>query len=176
PPGRHVEDRRLAGERDRARVVLQFGDELPDADEKEGGDGEAAGDIEEEEIAAEPVPPPAEGDDEGVDELQVVELPEGQEDFGVEAAAEAAVGEEPAAEAEATAAEPGAAAEPKPRDLVLSGWVAPADALAGKPAILDVPAGRGRVILFAFNPLHRHLNHSDHRLLYNVILHWNDLP
>jgi hypothetical protein len=59
-------------------------------------------------------------------------------------------------------------AEPKPRDLVLSGWVSPPDALAGKPAILDVPAGEGRVIFFSFNPLHRYLNHSDFRLLFNT--------
>jgi hypothetical protein len=54
--------------------------------------------------------------------------------------------------------------------------VSPPDALAGKPAILDVPAGEGRVVFFAFNPLHRHLNHSDFRLVFNTILHWNDLP
>ena len=46
----------------------------------------------------------------------------------------------------------------------------------GKPAILDVPVGKGRVILFAFNPLHRYLNLSDFRFAYNAILHWNDLP
>jgi hypothetical protein len=48
--------------------------------------------------------------------------------------------------------------------------------LEGKPAILDVPVGDGRVILFSFNPMHRYLNHSDFRYLYNVLLNWNDLP
>jgi hypothetical protein len=63
--------------------------------------------------------------------------------------------------------------------LVLSGFVKGEDAVNGKPAILDLPAasaGAGRVILFAFNPLHRFLNLSDFRLVYNVILNWNDLP
>jgi hypothetical protein len=62
------------------------------------------------------------------------------------------------------------------RDLLLSGFVKGKDAVDGKPAILDVPMGKGRVILFAFNPLHRYLNHSDFRFVYNVILNWNDLP
>jgi Zinc carboxypeptidase len=70
--------------------------------------------------------------------------------------------------------------EPKPaaekRDLLVSGFVKGKDAVDGKPAILDVPTGKGRMILFAFNPLHRYLNHSDFRFVYNVILNWNDLP
>ncbi|HKI01199.1 MAG TPA: M14 family zinc carboxypeptidase [Thermoanaerobaculia bacterium] len=68
--------------------------------------------------------------------------------------------------------------EPKKDDgkLVLSGFVRGEDQVNGKPAILDVPSGRGRVILFAFNPLHRYLNLSDFRLVYNALLNWNDLP
>ncbi|MFL6193916.1 MAG: M14 family zinc carboxypeptidase [Thermoanaerobaculia bacterium] len=60
--------------------------------------------------------------------------------------------------------------------LVLSGFVRGEDAVNGKPAILDVPAGKGRVILFSFNPLHRFLNLSDFRFVYNALLNWNDLP
>ncbi|HZL86048.1 MAG TPA: M14 family zinc carboxypeptidase [Candidatus Krumholzibacteria bacterium] len=60
--------------------------------------------------------------------------------------------------------------------LVLSGFVKDTATLDGKPAILDVPTGAGRVILFSFNPLHRYLNHSDFRLVYNAVLNWNDLP
>lgn len=167
------------GERDRGRVVLQFGDVLPDdGDDAEDEAAGAGGEIEEEVIAAEPVPAPEEGDEseDGEAAMSVVELPEGQEDFGIEASADASIepaGTESATVGAETDAEP---AEPKPRDLVLSGWVAPPDALAGKPAILDVPAGEGRVVFFAFNPLHRHLNLSDFRLVYNAILHWNDLP
>ena len=68
--------------------------------------------------------------------------------------------------------------EPKKEDnrLVLSGFVKGEDAINGKPAILDLPAGKGRVILFAFNPLHRYLNLADFRFLYNALLNWNDLP
>ncbi|HJX26367.1 MAG TPA: peptidase, partial [Thermoanaerobaculia bacterium] len=60
--------------------------------------------------------------------------------------------------------------------LVLSGFVRGEDVVDGKPAILDLPVEQGRVILFAFNPLHRYLNLSDFRLVYNVLLNWNDLP
>jgi hypothetical protein len=65
---------------------------------------------------------------------------------------------------------------PEDNKLVLSGFVRGADEVDGKPAILDVPAGKGRVILFAFNPLHRYLTLSDFRFVYNVLLNWNDLP
>lgn len=64
----------------------------------------------------------------------------------------------------------------KDKRLVLSGFVRGEDVVDGKPAILDVPVGKGRVILFAFNPLHRHLNLSDFRFVYNALLNWNDLP
>lgn len=60
--------------------------------------------------------------------------------------------------------------------LVLSGFVRGEDQIDGKPAILDLPAGKGRVILFSFNPLHRYLNLSDFRFVYNALLNWNDLP
>jgi hypothetical protein len=64
----------------------------------------------------------------------------------------------------------------KDKKLVLSGFVKGEEAVDGKPAILDEPVGKGRVILFSFNPLHRYLNHSDFRFVYNVLLNWNDLP
>ena len=51
----------------------------------------------------------------------------------------------------------------------------PAETLDGMPAILDVPAGRGHVLLFAFNPMHRYLTHSDFRFVYNALLNWDDL-
>ncbi|MFQ5720590.1 MAG: hypothetical protein ACE5IK_13700, partial [Acidobacteriota bacterium] len=56
-------------------------------------------------------------------------------------------------------------------DLVLSGMVEGEEIIAGKPAIVDMPVGAGRVVLFNFNPLHRYLNHSDFRLVYNAILY-----
>ena len=56
--------------------------------------------------------------------------------------------------------------------LVVSGqaW---GEERARRPArVLDLPAGRGRVVAFNFNPLHRDLNRGDHRLVWNAILNW----
>ncbi len=60
--------------------------------------------------------------------------------------------------------------------MLVSGAIKGEDELEGRPAILDLPAGKGRVIAFLFNPIHRDLNRSDHRLLWNAILNWNALP
>jgi hypothetical protein len=66
--------------------------------------------------------------------------------------------------------------EPKRPPLVVSGGVKGAEELEGKPAILDLPTGQGRVVAFDFDPIHRYLTLSDFRLVWNVILNWNDLP
>jgi hypothetical protein len=63
--------------------------------------------------------------------------------------------------------------EPK---LVVSGGIKGASEIEGKPAILDVPTGRGRVVAFDFDPIHRYLTLSDFRLVWNAILNWNDRP
>jgi hypothetical protein len=65
---------------------------------------------------------------------------------------------------------------PKEVPLVVSGGVKGADEVEGKPAILDIPTGQGRVVAFDFDPIHRYLTLSDFRLVWNVLLNWNDLP
>ena len=60
--------------------------------------------------------------------------------------------------------------------MLVSGAVKGEDELEGRPAILDLPAGRGRVLAFNFNPMHRDLNRSDYRFLWNAVLNWNALP
>jgi hypothetical protein len=44
--------------------------------------------------------------------------------------------------------------------------------LIGRPAILDMPVGKGHVVSFNFNPMHRDLNRGDQRMLWNTILNW----
>ena len=67
--------------------------------------------------------------------------------------------------------------EKKDEKFLLSGYVSGESELEKKGAVLDVPRNAGgRVILYSFNPLHRHLNHGDHNYLYNALLHWNDFP
>ncbi|HZI94581.1 MAG TPA: M14 family zinc carboxypeptidase [Patescibacteria group bacterium] len=63
--------------------------------------------------------------------------------------------------------------------LVVSGGARHLENLEGRPAIMDLPAGvgaRGHVLAFNFNPMHRDLNHSDYRFLWNGILNWSALP
>jgi hypothetical protein len=56
--------------------------------------------------------------------------------------------------------------------LVVSGQAWGQAGLIGRPAVLDMPMGRGRVVAFNFNPVHRDLNRGDQRLLWNAILNW----
>ncbi len=56
--------------------------------------------------------------------------------------------------------------------FVVSGQAWGESRLIGRPAILDMPVGRGHVVAFNFNPLHRDLNRGDHRLVWNAIINW----
>jgi hypothetical protein len=56
--------------------------------------------------------------------------------------------------------------------LLVSGQVWGAAGLIGRPAIFDLPEGRGHVVAFNFNPLHRDLNRGDQRMLWNALLNW----
>jgi Zinc carboxypeptidase len=56
--------------------------------------------------------------------------------------------------------------------FVISGQAWGEGNLIGRPAILDLPEGRGHVVAFNFNPLHRDLNRGDQRMLWNAIINW----
>ncbi len=58
------------------------------------------------------------------------------------------------------------------KEFVVSGQAWGAENLVGRPAILDMPVGKGHVVCFNFNPMHRDLNRGDQRLLWNAILNW----
>ena len=58
------------------------------------------------------------------------------------------------------------------KPFVESGQAWGEENLIGRPAILDMPVGKGHVVCFNFNPLHRDLNRGDQRLLWNAILNW----
>jgi hypothetical protein len=59
-----------------------------------------------------------------------------------------------------------------PGPMVVSGGMRGEKALDGRPAILDFPLGAGHVIAYNFSPIHRDMNRSDHRFLWNAILNW----
>ena len=58
------------------------------------------------------------------------------------------------------------------QSFVVSGQAWGEENLIGRPAILDMPVGKGHVVCFNFNPMHRDLNRGDQRLLWNAILNW----
>src|SRR6185369_14818449 len=61
------------------------------------------------------------------------------------------------------------------KDLLVSGMLAGGSELAGKPAVVDVPVGRGHVVMFANNPMWRHETHGSFSLLFNAILNYDSL-
>jgi len=61
------------------------------------------------------------------------------------------------------------------QSLIVSGGALHEGDLCGRPAILAVPTGDGVVVAYNFNPIHRDLNRSDFRLLWNGILNWHAL-
>jgi hypothetical protein len=59
--------------------------------------------------------------------------------------------------------------------LLVSGQVWGEAGLLGRPAVLDMPAGKGHVVAFNFNPFHRDLNRGDQRLVWNAIINWQSI-
>ena len=59
---------------------------------------------------------------------------------------------------------------------VISGMVKNEDKIVGQGAIFDIPVGKGHVVSFTFNPLHRFLNQHDEPMLWNAILNWDVKP
>lgn len=60
---------------------------------------------------------------------------------------------------------------------LLSGMLSGADNLVRKTFAVDVPGannGKGRVIMFANNPIYRWQNHGEFNMVFNSIINWND--
>jgi hypothetical protein len=58
------------------------------------------------------------------------------------------------------------------KPFVVSGQAWGEQNLIGRPAILDMPVGKGHVVSFNFNPMHRDMNRGDQRLLWNALINW----
>lgn len=65
--------------------------------------------------------------------------------------------------------------DPQGGSFLVSGQVWGESNLIGRPAIFDMPVGKGHVVAFNFNPLHRDLNRGDQRLLWNAIINWQQI-
>jgi hypothetical protein len=61
------------------------------------------------------------------------------------------------------------------KELLVSGMLAGGSELAGKAAVVDVPVGKGHVVMFANNPMWRHQTHGSFSLLFNAILNYDNL-
>jgi hypothetical protein len=60
---------------------------------------------------------------------------------------------------------------------VLSGLMRGSAEIRRRPALIDTPVGRGRVVAFATNPCYRWQNHGEFGMLFNAaVLFWNDVP
>jgi hypothetical protein len=61
------------------------------------------------------------------------------------------------------------------KSLLVSGMLAGGSELANAPAVVDVPVGRGHVLLFATNPMWRHQTQGAFFLLFNAALNYDSL-
>lgn len=61
------------------------------------------------------------------------------------------------------------------KDGVLSGLMRSPDQIKGRPAIVDVPVGPGRLLMYSTNPVYRWQNHGEFNMLFNAIMNYDDL-
>jgi hypothetical protein len=62
---------------------------------------------------------------------------------------------------------------------VLSGLMVGADNIRNRAFAMDIPNahnGKGRVLMFANNPIYRWQNHGEFNMVFNSIINWNDVP
>jgi hypothetical protein len=59
--------------------------------------------------------------------------------------------------------------------LLLSGMLAGGEELQNRAAVVDVPLGKGHIVLFAINPMWRFETHGSFALLFNAALNYDNL-
>jgi hypothetical protein len=61
------------------------------------------------------------------------------------------------------------------KDLLLSGMIVGGNEIAEKPAVVDVPHGKGHVVLFANNPMWRNETMGSFFLIFNAVMNYDHL-
>jgi hypothetical protein len=61
------------------------------------------------------------------------------------------------------------------KNILMSGMLKGEKEIAGAPVIVDAPVGKGHVVLFANRPFWRWQTRGSHAMVFNAMLHWNDL-
>jgi hypothetical protein len=60
-------------------------------------------------------------------------------------------------------------------DMLLSGTLAGGEALANRALAVDVPVGKGHIVMFALRPFWRWQSQGTYFLAFNAILNWDHL-
>jgi hypothetical protein len=60
-------------------------------------------------------------------------------------------------------------------EMLLSGTLAGGETLSGRAAAVDVPLGKGHIVMFALRPFWRWQTHGTYMLAFNAILNWDHL-
>jgi hypothetical protein len=61
------------------------------------------------------------------------------------------------------------------KDVLYSGLLTGANEIGGRPAVIDVPVGKGHVVLFAINPIWRGETQGSYALVFNAMLNYDHL-
>lgn len=61
------------------------------------------------------------------------------------------------------------------KNLLISGMLAGGSELANAPAVIDVPVGKGHIVMFATNPMWRHQTQGSFFLIWNALMNFDSL-
>jgi hypothetical protein len=64
---------------------------------------------------------------------------------------------------------------PNANDMLLSGTLGGGETIANRALAVDVPLGKGHIVMFALRPFWRWQTQGTYFLAFNAILNWNDL-